>query len=311
MSYATAVVTSSATPSTALMTAIEAELTTHTAWDYVEERVSGSYTFRVWKCLGTYNSHGSDFYIALYRTTSGIGTSGVSAVAFEGYDTGTGYVTRACPPANAAAYTPDSTYDAWPSGTGVALSTLTGGTLASVNTSTVTFTYRIFVSKDRLMFRTSLSAADWVYVGLFEPLGWPGVTTEFPLIVAYSLSSGGFTSMSRCPHKGTRASRSRPGYATGSNWASSAPSTSYAPGLPTSGTIGTSYVGLYTTPFGNRAAVLDSNAPSGYGSTCIRGQFYGWLSFNDPGYAEGDTITVDGVQHVRLTAGQFWMSVAD
>lgn len=304
MSYTTAVVTSDAAPSTTLMTAIEGALTTHTAWDFVEERVSGSYTFRVWKCSGTYNSQGSDFYVGLCRTTSGIGTASINVVAFEGYNSGTGLVTRAVPPRDTSSFTPDATYHAWPSGTGVALSTLVSGTNAPINTSTITFTYRIFVSKDRLILRTSLSTADFCHVGLFEPYGWPGVTTEFPLVLGSGLGNH-YVSFSRCPHRGTVASRTRPGI--NGTWVASASSL-----VPVYGTNGTTYTGLYTGAVAGRMAALDGNANTGVYGSGYRGWYRGWVNFNEPaGYVEGDTVTIDSVQHVRLTNAYTWISTED
>lgn len=86
MSFARGTI-NSATPATALMTALQAVIDAHTNWEFVEQVVGTNNTADVFKCLAAGNGLGQDFYVALVRANAGTGH--VVAVLGEGYDSGT------------------------------------------------------------------------------------------------------------------------------------------------------------------------------------------------------------------------------
>lgn len=84
MSYQTGPIQNATQPSKDLMDTVGAVIDAHAAWEFVEEVVgTGTNISRVYRCLGTLNGFGSDFYAALTRTSL---TSGVVVVMGEGYD---------------------------------------------------------------------------------------------------------------------------------------------------------------------------------------------------------------------------------
>lgn len=310
MSYNTAVVTNDSAPSTTLLNAIESALTAHPAWEFVEETASGGYTYRIWKNLGTKNTWGQDFYVWFARTTSGIDTSDIRYGAMEGWNSASKTVVRGAVPTNTsksssitANPTTHAVYDDF------LISSKYGPIGAYVSTSTVTFTYRIFINANRIALWTSGSYSD-SYAGVFEPL-WDDLPTEFPLLslgwgAGYNMVNGGF---SRVPFRGSVAARAIPAVWSGVTHFYFYATGSYYPGY---GTLGSSYIGIQNGVMGARVPIIDQNAASSvtYG-TGIRGHAYGILIFSDPGgYAAGDTITVDGVQHIRLSSSA-WYSVED
>lgn len=83
--------TTSSTPNQDIITFIETGLTAHAGWAFVEAttftHAGQSKTARVWKCLGTQNAGGLDFYVLLIKyTASGSGIANIGIRVSEGYD---------------------------------------------------------------------------------------------------------------------------------------------------------------------------------------------------------------------------------
>ncbi len=85
MSYNSGQIATSATqPAKDLMDTLKTIIDSHAAWVFVEEVTgTGTNVAQVFKCLGTSNSWGTDFFMALVRTSL---TSSVGVCLFETYD---------------------------------------------------------------------------------------------------------------------------------------------------------------------------------------------------------------------------------
>lgn len=84
MSYATGPIQSATQPAKDLMDTVGTTIDAHAAWEFVEEVAgTGTNVARVYRCLGTLNGFGTDFYMAMTRTSL---TSGVVVTIGEGYD---------------------------------------------------------------------------------------------------------------------------------------------------------------------------------------------------------------------------------
>lgn len=83
MSFQQAGITS-ATPAKTLMDTLKAMIDAHAAWEHVATITSGSNTAEVFRCLGTHNLHGSDFYMAMRRTSDA--TTSVFVGISEGWN---------------------------------------------------------------------------------------------------------------------------------------------------------------------------------------------------------------------------------
>lgn len=272
-------VTSDAAPSTTLLTAIESALTTHPAWEFVEERVVSTYTCRVWKCLAAYNAQGIDFYIAFRRATATIGTSLIDVLAGETYDTGTGNMTRYCPPTGST-YTPDGTYNAI---TGATASNLTIPYIRSITTSTVTFTYSLLVTNNALMVYCSTTSG-FIYVGIFNSVWTEWGTKEFPLIVASPGATAPNASISRLPGVTTSTS--------------SAASTTISANVTWETPVG-SIAGTIPAVAASKARGARPKVTPAADSSTPRGAMYDVLYFNcAAGVVAGDTATVDGRAYI-------------
>lgn len=196
MSFVTATDTSDAAAGTTLLNAIETLLSGHAAWSFVETVVSGTFTCRVWKCLGTANSWGSDWYLILRRSTSGIATSAITITACESYDSSGHLMTRFMQSLTTAA-TPDSTLNSVTGTTTVAPGS--APFTMTVTPSVTTFTYWILLTKNSLVLRSSIDTSP-AYIGLFTPFfaaDWP--TKEFPLVCTLLGNGNSLGACTRCP----------------------------------------------------------------------------------------------------------------
>lgn len=197
MGFSTAVDSSDAAPSTTLLNAIETLLTANSAWSLVETVVSGTFTCRVWKCSGSVNSFGSDWFLVLRRTTASLGTSTITATACESYDS-VGHLMTRWMQATATTATPDATLNSVTGATTIAPGSATPFAV-TITTSTVTFTYWILVTKNSLIVRSSIDTLP-VYIGLYIPFfasDWP--TKEFPLVCTQLGNATGLGASTRCP----------------------------------------------------------------------------------------------------------------
>lgn len=155
----------SATPSTVLLTQLETMLTDHPAWEFVEEVVEGTYTERIWKCLGTLNSTGVDFFVCFMRLTTGIATNPILVKLAEQYDAGTNLASDYAPNPEVA-NTPDVTDGTVGTGA-LAWSSTTLSVLFTITTRTTSFNYMIQVTNDYVCVYAS-PMANPVYVGTYQ-----------------------------------------------------------------------------------------------------------------------------------------------
>lgn len=162
----------SATPATALMTALDTHITAN-GWTFVETYTSGTNISNIYKSPGASNSFGTDFYVGLNRTST---TSDVALFLCELYDSSTHYARKYAPPGlNAIPDTDYTVVDA----TGIYPDSASFQKAAVITRATSSlFTWYANVTVDRMIFGSS--AGDLVYVGLFDTL-IPG--DSFPICV--------------------------------------------------------------------------------------------------------------------------------
>lgn len=177
MSYATGSIVGSPTPSTDFVSLIEAQLTAHPAWEFVETYVGVAYTSQIWKCLGLYNSWGQDFYVAISIQTSTLGTGTIYLDAYEQYNVTTHLGIRGVPNPGST-LTPTADGSAY-GNTGYAPRATQWNPYTYLYTSTVNFDYYILVTNNSLLFKSGASLAYGLQAGVFEPV-WPH-PNEWPL----------------------------------------------------------------------------------------------------------------------------------
>lgn len=185
MSYSQAS-TNSSDASSDTIAFIEAGLTAHAGWSFVEQTTAYSgWIGRVWKCLGTQNAHGLDFHLILSRPT---GASGLISVRLsEGYDVTTHSVIRPAPYPNAA--TPVSATDGsigngalyalnttvTPAVTGAQFGNPTNAPGTLQLTVSIATDHFLVVSKSFVAYSVNQSgvAVGGFYVGSFDPVYSP------------------------------------------------------------------------------------------------------------------------------------------
>lgn len=99
--------TSSGSQGPDIINFIETGLTAHAGWSFIEAttftHASQTKTCRVWKCLGTQNAGGLDFYVYLIRyVATGSGEDNIGFRVSEGYDSATHTVSRPAPATGSA-----------------------------------------------------------------------------------------------------------------------------------------------------------------------------------------------------------------
>lgn len=156
-----------ATAARTLRNKIEAILTTHLAWDFVEEVLSGAVTYRVWKCLGTHNAQGVDFFVFIREDGTGLLGFGAS----ELYDAVGDTVNNFCPANISVASEADWSVG----GTSAGAKAITGADVfhsssnGVVLVNTTSFDYFIQVTNDYLLFATSAGSTTFgAIAGLHE-----------------------------------------------------------------------------------------------------------------------------------------------
>lgn len=212
MAYASGTVTSNATPATALISALEAQLSIHAAWAFVEEYVVATKTYRIWKNLGTANGFGSDWYLILTRLTAGTGN--VDVQTCEVYDTATHTTLRPAPyevfasPQTLMTPAADFSYGTAPNPlTGVSGSAAGNDKLypVTLGTSSTAYDYWFVLSSSNLTVVTRVTATvTTCHVGLFDTLVTSTPVDPFPLVITKMegtesnvTSVGAFTRMPR------------------------------------------------------------------------------------------------------------------
>lgn len=189
MAIANATITS-ATPASALRTAIEAVFTTHSNWTFVEMVTLSSVDHYVYKNHGTgvtdNNSFGTDFYIALIHASAGTGS--LTVKAFEDYNATTDLMIHPCMEDGTNATNADGSGLATG---GVALNTANGPMNVTLTpaTSPNTSDYYLVLSKNvlHLALRRSDSTSIYsVYAGLFNSR--VTIANAFPLVLGANVA---------------------------------------------------------------------------------------------------------------------------
>ena len=184
MAYSSGTETSDGAATATLVGKIEDALTAHAAWEYVEEVTEGGYTTRVWKNKGTENDFGSDWYLALMRTSD---TSDLMFKAAEDWD-GSNAI-RGCLNPGSESYV-ESTYRSRYGDTGYPWSDSKWNSYVNIATHTSSFSWIIHVNNKRLVVQTSISGSlqGIKYIGLFDKVepftsaAWNSY--NFPLVLA-------------------------------------------------------------------------------------------------------------------------------
>lgn len=288
----------SATPTTVLFTQLTTMLTDHPAWEFVEEYTESTSTLTVWKCLGTLNSTGEDFFVCFSRTTSTIGTSAIGMRLAEVYNPATNLCNDFVPLLNST-WSPNS-LDGTVDSSDVSWLNSNVGALVSITTRTTTFNYMIRVTNDYVAVYAS-PMTSVAYAGIFESYwaaAYPGFEHELMLApVGGSATNGGFTSQPAPGYRGVSTSRAFQGGA--GNY-----SVSHLSGAITS--VGTLDALSNTLGIGSKVLVLD------YAGTTAPQRARGELSTDflyfliGAGVVETDTIEVNGITYVYCMSAGNW-----
>lgn len=305
MAYTSGTETSDASATATLVNRIETALTAHSAWEYVEEVTEGGYTSRVWKNKGTENDFGSDWYLALMRTSD---TSDLTFKAAEDWDGSLAY--RGCAnPSNT--YTPGATYASAYESAGYSWSSTNINGYVKLSTNTTSFSWKVHINSKRLIVQTAVgtTVSNIIYTGIFdvpEPFASASYSAmEFPLCVAPILGDD-FDS---------NGSTSRRPQSVGMSLADCfATDTRYSPNYQYLYQYfvsqATGQVGNVATvpPIGTRIYLKNSDNHNGG----HRGIFSDIAMFYSAGLSSigGDTITISGSSYVSLNNygyGTFWV----
>lgn len=202
--------TNSTEPAADAITAIEAALTTHAGWTFIEQhdftQGGTAKRARVWKCLGSQNNAGQDFHIALVKPTAA-GQTTFNVRLFEGYNATAHTVIRPAPHpsgTNMAVSAVDYSIGngteyamTLASGAGWQADALVGSFTVSVNTD-----HFIVVGKSFLAYTancTSLVQAGGFYVGNFVPSYSTSYNPVMSWIVNTAVASGASGNATRFP----------------------------------------------------------------------------------------------------------------
>lgn len=189
MSYTIGTLNDGVAPATTLMSDLTTIIDAHPAWVYVEEVTDGGTNVaRVYRCLGTLNAHGVDFYMALRRTSP---TSAVYCTVFETWTSAGALIGNFVPAASNTAGTGSFNASEADGSTPLAaqpILTLTHTGWLSQAAPAVSTRYDISVSNDRIVWATgSAIASNGIYAGLFETYD-TSIPDPFPLCVCYVAS---------------------------------------------------------------------------------------------------------------------------
>lgn len=295
MGYVTGQITSSASHLDDLITAIEAEMTAHAAWTFIEEYdISSSVRYRIWRNEWDQNDWGESFYIA-FMFDPNYGTSDSFYIkVFEDWDPVSKLAKRGCPrPSNTATPEPDG------SGRGDTADDLGASSVDSyhwsgayADTNNVDFTYWFSVNKNCIIGSTTLSPYA-VYAGLFESFGALHVN-EFPLVIIPLDDHDADYSGSCTRRPGEEGNYMSDAFAVeglGGTWTTAV------------GTVPSGYALYGGSALGGRLKVENASSSAGPG---LRGLLYHLLHFDvEAGVEEGDTITVNGDTWVLIHNGSY------
>lgn len=200
--------TTSSSPQVDAIAFIETGLTAHAGWVFIESTTfthgGFSKTARVWKCLGSQNAGGLDFYVLLIRYTDGSSNPCIGVRLSEGYDVSTHTVSRPVP-ATGSANTVSGTDFSIGNGTlyALTLATPTAGAqqeiLSQIGvTGSQSADHYLVVSKSFIAYSINVSgsAVPGFYVGNFNPT-YSSAYNPVMLIPANS-TMGGATRFPNC-----------------------------------------------------------------------------------------------------------------
>lgn len=299
MGYVTGQITSSASHLDDVITAIEAEMTAHPAWTFIEEYdISATVRYRIWRNEWDQNDWGESFYIAFAFDPNYGTTDDFSIKVFEDWDAGNKTAARGCPnPSRTQTIGADgslrgTTYDSL--GTSINAD-FYHCSRAYTRTNDVDFTYWAAVTKNCLIIFTSPSPYI-TYAGLFESFGASHVN-EFPLAIVPILYGDDDYSGTCTRRPGEEGEYMYDAYAIegrSHQW------------TRTDGTIPTSNYDFYGGgALGSRLYIDHERANVG---PTVRGLYYDLLYFAvAAGVEAGDTITVQGSTWVYLKSN-IWMN---
>ena len=196
MSYNTGVINNAA-PAATLMSTVQSLIAAHPAWEFVEQVVGSTATnvTDIYKCLGSLNSFGTDFYVGLHRSGATAGTAVFGAIIGEVYNAGAKTFTKGapfCPGASAITVEADFSYgtdrhvanETW-------YATATNGFLkpagsivlagAAPGAASTNFTYWLSVTNDRIVLACSHINNVRIYAGLYDSFHSTALD-PFPLV---------------------------------------------------------------------------------------------------------------------------------
>jgi hypothetical protein len=206
LSYNTGVINNAA-PAATLMSTVQSLIDAHPAWVFIEQVVGSTATnvTDVYKCLGTLNSFGTDFYVGFTRSGATAGTAKCGFIIGETYDSSAKTFGKGAPYcSNATALTVAADFS-YGTARHVANETsavaLTDGFLRAASLSgsyagtapgsaSTNFTWQLSVTNDRIILVTYATTAVVFsgYAGLYDSFHSIAVD-PFPLIATAAMSS--------------------------------------------------------------------------------------------------------------------------
>ena len=188
MSYQAGVI-NSATPATAIMAAMDAVIQAHPAWDFVEQVVNGVATARVYKNDKNISGLPNDFYVIIWRPTDA-GTV-VNFSMCETWDAVGKLMVRYAPQqslvSGSGSYVPINA-DGSVGPTGQAFNSphvLAASTVDPLMIGNI-FPYYLSVTNHRIAF--AMRNVGWVYAGAYESL--PGYNDPYPIVLLSNTHCG-------------------------------------------------------------------------------------------------------------------------
>jgi hypothetical protein len=306
-------------PAKTFMDDLKTKLIDHAAWEFVEEVAgTGSRITQVFKCLGTVNSFGTDFFVGVTRMSL---TGAVGFIIGETYDSGAKTFGKGAVAANTAlTVAADGSY-----GTArhvanenrLVAATVgflaCGGSNSTISAGmtmpTTGQTYYESISNDRIVIG-SFNGTDSVYVGLYESFHAVGVD-PFPLVVLGNHGTAISTLVTAAGYGAFTRDLKKAGTSSAGAWSTVlmpvngdfVPCISRGAGVQANMT-GKEQISMKYFP----GRVIVGEAASHH---ALRGVLRDVLSVKFETAASGDTLSVDGVTHTVVGYFSHWAAMAN
>jgi hypothetical protein len=314
----------SATPATDLMAALNTAIDAHAAWQFVETVTSGSWTADIFKCLGTVNSFGSDFYVFFARNSA---TGSVYVGAGEGWDATAKKIQRGCINTGTNAATPATGGSYATDRSPVTENDVVAGSNGmlfcsqlNLGVNTSGFEYWLIVTNDAIVVGTRVGGTStFDYVGLYDSFHTTTLD-PFPL-AALRISNPQDSSQSAAQIGASSRVPNWPGGAITYGWNVCIAATPWTPTNPGMGSNDTTSKERISGKWWASRVLVRSGLTT-IGANAYRGRdfpgllkpFVLFLAMTEAIEQVGDTVTIDGVTYTCVwqttNVASLWASQA-